>query len=275
MQAAQSDDLPVLLLGDPGSGKGRLARWIHANGPRSGRTFYTLNRKTPWEDQILEVNGGSLLFPEWETCSYPERDCLQRLLRFRTLKTTGLHGDLAVTHLINSRVFLPALRADAELEALMELSSVRAIAIDLPPLRERQGELLDLALALLHELGHDQRKDHVQGFEPSVSAALLAYDWPGNLRELRNVLSFALTRAQGEKISESDLPSLGDESLDFFASREEFERATLAENLRQCGGDLDRTARSLRVSREFLDEKMRRYRLASSLGDKEAPSGSS
>jgi DNA-binding NtrC family response regulator len=263
LNATQKDELPVILIGEPGSGKGTLARWVHENGPRSGKLFHVLTRQKNWEDQILSANGGTLLFPEWETCDFGEREIIQKLLKHRTLQTRSNERGPTLTHMINSRIILPALRMDGTLAQIFELTTLKSIQITLPPLRERQEELLDIAHAILGELAHHHRKDHVSAFDVPAAAALGAYDWPGNLRELRNVLSFALIRCEGELILARDLPTLGDESVDFFASRDEFEKASLVESLRQAKGSLIETARSLRVSKEFLLQKMKIYRIES------------
>lgn len=222
LSASQSDEKSLILSGEPGSGKGTLFKYVHEHSPKSGKSLTLLHRQSSWDQQILSTNGGSLLFPEWETCDFQERETILKLIHHKILNSDGL------THIINSRVFLPTFRIDLKLETALRETPSKIIHISLPPLKERKNEIMDIASAILRELSHEQKKDHIVGFEREAEAAISAYDWPGNLRELRNVIAFALHRCEGDQISFKNLPTLEDEeSFDFFSKREQFNQKQL------------------------------------------------
>ena len=96
--------------------------------------------------------------------------------------------------------------------------------IEMPPLRDRRDEFEDIALTLLQELTHTLKKDHVRGFEPEAFAALKEHTWPGNLRELRNVLHAAIESTEGDRVQLKDLPNFAEERAEFLSTRAEFQK---------------------------------------------------
>lgn len=219
--ASQDDETPCLLIGENGSGKGGFARWIHEHGPRVGRPVVILNRDTAWEPQILDAGSGSVVFPELESMNEFELQILERCLRNKTVERDSMESGLRLYSLVPARVFVTSLetpRADWPLYPLFKDHVLR-----IPPVRERRAEFEDLAVTLLHELAHSLQKNHIKGFSPDALARLKNHTWPGNLRELRNALYFAILGASSDLIALDDLPEFGKTWLDLSASRLSFE----------------------------------------------------
>jgi transcriptional regulator of acetoin/glycerol metabolism len=87
------------------------------------------------------------------------------------------------------------------------------------------------------------------------------YDWPGNLRELRNVLRMAVVSCEKERVEMKDLPDFGHDKINFQATRSEFEKVYLSELLKSFNHDLDKVARAGRMEKITLLEKLKRLGL--------------
>ncbi len=132
------------------------------------------------------------------------------------------------------------------------------------PLRERRGDIRPMAEAFLMRLAAMHRRP-AMSFEPAALAALCAYAWPGNARELRNVLERAVVLATGPELMLQDLPpymrQAAGQSTSTKMSLEELERAYIAEILDYTRGKKTRAAQILGISRKTLLEKRKRYAL--------------
>ena len=197
--AAAALDVPVLIVGEPGTGKRLIARTIHQNGPRGRSPLLPLDcgALTP-EDLDRELFGPR---PEGSTDLLIEvlelpRDLQARLAgaldgRSRLLATTTGDADRALAE--------GRLRPDF-------FYALTTLVVHLKPLRERLDEIPLLAQHLLERInaqGGPQRT----GFRPDSIDALVAYDWPGNLRELARVVEAAHGRGDADPIGVDDLPA--------------------------------------------------------------------
>jgi DNA-binding NtrC family response regulator len=154
------------------------------------------------------------------------------------------------------------------------------VSIDVPPLRERREDVPALAGRFLEQIA--QRAAHASGaLSPEAVARLVAHDWPGNVRELRNVVEQAAVLANGPEIAAADLgldPEAGDGSeallprfdpgeVPFSDAKRRvvsaFERAYLLGALRRNGGNVSRTARTIGMVRQSLQQKIREHDLRS------------
>lgn len=261
LRAAQHDDEPVLISGQAGSGKSGIARWIHANSPRGVRPFIALETGQDWIQPILASQGGTILFPELESLSTREKQILMTLLKYRALSLPQ-EGE-SVRSLVHARIILTAESPLDEFSAFDPF--FLEFRVHMPPLAERREEFEDIVNAMAAEIAHELHKDHLKGIDRLAWASLRSHSWPGNLRELRNVLRVAILQAQGDRIEATDLPKLGDDGLDFLASREQFEKATILELLKTFGGKLEETSRTLRIDIPTLREKMRTHGIDPSL----------
>jgi DNA-binding NtrC family response regulator len=254
-----------LVIGGAGTGKGALAKWIHRNSPRAAQTCLVSTRERTLAEQIRDANGGTLILDD--ITSYPMSEQLV-LLNF--LKTKSVphpqKEKSAVPMIVNVRVIATSVpqidsRARAGMfndELLLRMSKNR---IEMPALAEREDEFEDIAMGILQEITHELHKEYIRGFHEVVWRKLREYDWPGNLRELRNVLRMAAVSCEGERIEVKDLPDFGHDKIDFQATRSEFEKIYLSELLKSFQHDLDKVARAARMERITLLEKLKRLGL--------------
>ena len=261
LAAAQADDEPVLVLGGTGTGKGALAKWIHHNSARAALPLHIATRERTLAEQIRECKNGSTLFID-DIANYPMSEQMA-LLNFLKTKAVSIHS---VPTLMNVRIITTSVpqidsRARAGMfndELLLRLSKNR---IEMPNLSERSEEFEDIAMGILAEITHEIRKEYITGFHEQVWRKLRDYDWPGNLRELRNVLRMAAVSAEKARIELKDLPDFGHDKIDFHATRSEFEKVYLSELLKSFNHDLDKVARAGRMEKITLLEKLKRLGL--------------
>jgi len=288
--AAESERSTILLTGESGTGKGWLARRIHGIGPRSPGSFVEVNSATLTSESLLPVLlggegegaarqdgllfqavGGTLFLDEVADLDPGVQPRLVKLLETRNVQRLGGTGDLTVdvrfiaaTHRdLREEVSAGRFRKDL-------LYRLDVATLHLPPLRQRSPED---RLTLLHQLLGQLRLE-IPGAPPGLDEEavdlLLAYEWPGNIREMRNVLERALLFSRGvEAIAAEHLPleirgggSWG-EAREIFRPRslEEVERQEIARALRHHEGNRTRAARDLGIARSTLIEKIRRHGL--------------
>ena len=285
---ARSERTVALIVGESGVGKGRVARAIHALGPRGGRSFHEIDcSMRPVEELDLELfgversvggpvpglfeaaDGGTLFLDEIAELPAPMQPTLLRAVESRRVRRSG--GTREV--LVDVRLIAATAR-DLATEVLEErfredlYYRLGVMPLYLPPLRARSREdMRETVRALLAEL---RRGMPNAPHEVSADALELigSYPWPGNVRELRNVLERALLLARGRsEILPQHLPAeargLGDELLAPHVSRTlaEVERAHIDRTLRAHGANRTRAARELGISRATLIKKIREYEL--------------
>ncbi len=230
--AAKAANSPasILLQGENGTGKSVFARFIHQNSDLSDQAFVTVSCpslspqllaselfgyvkgaftgavKDTW-GKVAQAEGGTLFLDEVGELSLDLQPKLLRLLQEREYERVGE----TQTHQANIRL-ITATNINLE-EAVREgrfredlLYRLNVISLSMPPLRERPGDLLQLANNYLSFFAKQCRKP-TKGFSAKADRALLHYNWPGNLRELRNYVERAVIMAEGELIQLEDLPS--------------------------------------------------------------------
>ena len=289
-------DATVLLLGETGTGKGVLARHVHALSPRAERPFVTVNcaviSPSLIENELfghargaftgadsarvghVEVAGNGTLFLD-EVGDLP-REAQGKLLRLleeheyvRVGDTEPRRSDarvIAATHR-DLKAAVTAGAAGAFREDLFYRLNV--VTIRVPSLRDRREDIPDLSQAMIADLSAQHRREPL-ALDPAATAALSAYGWPGNLRELVNVLERAVILAGGAVITPDLLPeelragapsraqdaagSDADESLE--AAERRHIAAVLARH-----PTLDSAARALGIDPSTLYRKRERYGL--------------
>ena len=281
--AARNDDAPVLIEGETGTGKGWVARRIHDLSPRSRLPFVEVNcatlSATFFESELfghergaftdakqakrglLEVAGrGTAFLDEVGELSGDVQPRLLKVLeegRFRRLGgTTELRTEARLVVATNRT--LADLVAERHFRADLYYR-LQVLTLTLPPLRERRAELPALAASLLP-----------RGARLSDRAlrALLAYDWPGNIRELKNSLWRAAILADGGEIGVEHLglsgeAPRGDEGDPILGlagpvSLADAERLAIRQALAHTGGNKRQAATLLGIARSTLQEKLRR-----------------
>ncbi len=276
---------PVLIQGETGTGKGVLARWLHAHGPRADEAFVDLNcaglsrefletelfghergaftgavsRKTG----LLEVaDRGTAFLDEIGDVDPAVQPKLLKVLeekKFRRMgevrdRTVDIRLITATHHDLAGRVRGGEFRSDLYFR-------ISTVPLRVPALRERREDIVPLARMLLARLVADLgRGEH--DLAPEAERALEEYLWPGNIRELRNVLERAVLLADRGQLRRGDLrfePAAAESDSELYLTLEEVERRHIERVLRLESGSVVRAAERLAVPRSSLYEKLKRY----------------
>ena len=290
---AKSEKTTALLLGESGTGKGRVAEVIHAQSPRAERPFVEVNcaslgvaeldaelfgqeRGTLGSESherkmgLVEVaDGGSLFLDEIADLDGTLQPKLLRVLEGKSFRRVGGSEEVrAHVRLIaaTSKDLVNEVTAERFREDLYYRLSV--MPITLPPLRARAREdLVELITVIMDELT-PQLGEAPQRVSDAALERLLKYAWPGNLRELRNVLERAMIMGRGAaEVLPVHLPAeVRDASgalVEHYVpkSLEEVERVHMERTLRAHAGNRTRAARELGISRATLIKKIKDYNL--------------
>ena len=284
----------VLILGESGTGKELVAQALHQNSERKERPFAAVNCAALSEGLIESelfghvkgaftgavshkdgrfayADGGTLFLDEVGDMPLETQAKLLRVLENREVVPVGGNEAQAVD------VRLVA-ATNRDLRSMVEAGTFRedllfrlqVISVELPPLRERTG---DIPLLIDHFIG-EFAKEHdkvVSGIEPEARAALVRYPWPGNVRELRNalenmvVLSGSETLGVGDvpvHVLEGEAPSAVSGGFDMTGrTLKETERELIAQNLTLFEGNREKTAKSLGIGERTLYRKIKEYDL--------------
>jgi DNA-binding NtrC family response regulator len=226
VRKAARSEANILVVGESGTGKELIARAIHANSPRAGEAFVPVDCAS-LPEQLLEselfghekgaftgavrskpglvemAHRGTLFLDEIAELPLGLQVKLLRALQERQIRRVGgtslIDVDVRVVSATNRDLREAAARGQFREELYYR---VNVIAIPLPPLRERAGDVKLLAHAFLRKYGQGR----VTGIDEAAMAALEVYAWPGNVRELQNVIERACALAESETVSRRDLP---------------------------------------------------------------------
>lgn len=286
LKKAANTDAPVLIRGESGTGKELAARAIHtlsrrAQGPFHALNCATLTRELAISELFGHVKGaftgasqnrkglfevshkGSLFLDEIVEIPLDVQPRLLRVLQEHTFTALGSTTPKAVdVRLISAthesmRQVVEDQRFRADL-----MYRVRVIPLFLPPLRDRGQDIPMLAHRFLDQL-NQQSPRQVQRIQPKALEALLNYAWPGNIRELRNIMEYAHVMGEGPEVTLHDLtPELRGESPPGTEDNIKLrERRRILEALDACSGSKHEAAEKLGMSRATLWRKMREYNL--------------
>ncbi len=280
-------NIPVLIHGETGTGKGVLAAWIHRHGLRREESFLDLNcaglspefleselfghEKGAFTGAVatklglLEVaHKGTLFLDEIGDVSLSVQPKLLKVLeekRFRRL------GDVR-----ERQVDIRLIAASHEnLDALVEKKKFRAdlyfrintVVLEIPPLRERPDDLAPLADLLLGQISRELDREPIR-LAPAALEKLRAHRWPGNIRELRNALERAALLSHGPEVGPEDFSfepahSTAAASAGGDGSLLETEKDMIKKTLEKERGRVGHAAETLGISRSSLYQKIRKY----------------
>ena len=283
-------DSPVLILGETGSGKGVLARWLHANGPRRDEAFVNLNcaglSRELLESELfghergaftgavapkpglLEVGHRGIVF--LDEIGDMDPAIQPKLLKALEEKTFRRLGDVRDRH-VDIRLIAST---NLDLEEAVRAKKFRddlyyrvsTLTLRIPPLRERTEDIPLLARNILEGVCARMGKTPVH-LSPAAESQLLRYPWPGNIRELANVLERAMILLKGDRLESLDV-SLGSVKAAArdgeLATMKEMERLHIERVLQRTGGNVAEAAAVLGMARRTLYDRLKALGLAPS-----------
>jgi two-component system response regulator HydG len=282
----------VLITGESGTGKGELARAIHAKSPRANKPFVSVHcsalAETLLESELFghekgsftgadkkrvgrfeHADGGTLFLDEIGEISPAIQIKLLRVLQEREFERVGgnerIKVDVRVVAATNRE-----LAADVQEGRFREdlYYRLNVIQIEVPPLRVREGDIVLLAQAFLKRFAEEAHK-RIEGFSDKARAKLLSYRWPGNVRELENAVERAVVLCDSPQIEEEHLPfgaapvarGMGGPRIPG-ATMSEIERHAILTTLEAVGGSTTKAAEMLDISVRTIQYRLHEYGVA-------------
>ncbi len=292
-RVAGHPDTTVLITGESGTGKEVVARLIHHRSSRAGGPFLAVNcasipasileselfgheagaftdARRPREGLLEAADGGTVFLDEIGDMDLGLQAKLLRFLETRRIRRLGgvreTEVDVRIVAATNQDL-KEAIRERRFREDLYYRLNV--FPIHIPPLRERPGDIVPLAR---HFLEYFSRKFHrnLREISPEAQVCLRAYPWPGNVREVRNLMERLAITCTGEVIRAEDLPEefrepgyfgprrwvLPPEGCDLESMERELARSLIRQALERTGGNVSRAAKLLGLARSTLRNRM-------------------
>jgi two-component system NtrC family response regulator len=282
-------DVTTLLLGESGTGKELLARALHDLSPRVNGPFAAINCAAIPENlleselfgyekgaftgaakqtqgKIEHAEGGTLFLDEIGDLSGALQAKLLRFLQERVIERVGGRKEIPV----DVRVICAT---HQELQKLIENAEFREdlyyriseVTIQIPPLRDREGDTVLLAKVFLNNFSEQYSKS-IKGFSNDAITDIETYQWPGNVRELENKVKRAVIMAETNQVTSGDLELLSNdgvsvepESLNLRQVREEADKRALHSALSSVDNNVSKASEILGVSRPTLYDLMNKY----------------
>lgn len=289
-------DMTVIIQGESGTGKEYAARCIHQQSKRESGPFVAIDcgvlspelasselfghvkgaftgAAADKKGLFEAAKGGTLFLDEIGNLGYDTQVKLLRALQEKTIQPIGgtrtVPVDVRLIVATNEDLLASVQKGDFRQDLYHRLNEFK---IQVPPLRER-GADLDLFITHFVRLSNEQLDRHVQGLSPEAMDVLHRYDWPGNLRELRNVVKRMVLLAKTDVAGVECLPDdmelsvsfdnqpAADPGTDLKAIQEANERALIEKTLREVRYNKSKAARLLNIDRKTLYSKIERYGL--------------
>lgn len=274
--------MSVLILGASGTGKEYVARRIHEQSQRAGKPFVALDcgaiprdvaaseffghkkgaftgADTDKRGAFEAANGGTLFLDEVGNLSYDVQVQLLRALQERRIRPLGGTEERPIDIRLVAATNENLEQAVAEGRFREDLyHRLSEFTIYMPQLSER-GTDLYLFADLFVRLANEELSRHVEGFDARAAEKLASYSWPGNLRELNNVVKRAVLMARGAFITQDELSAaMGPVRQEPITALHDAdaERQRILNALQQCGGNKSKAARMLGIDRKTLYNKL-------------------
>ncbi|HUW50937.1 MAG TPA: sigma-54 dependent transcriptional regulator [Sulfuricella sp.] len=282
----------VMITGESGCGKEVMARFIHRHSPRADKPFVAVNCAAIPENllestlfgyekgaftgatqshagKFEQAQGGTLLLDEVSEMALPLQAKLLRVLQEREVERVGGHRAIP----LDIRIVATSNRDMADIVARGSFREdlfyrLNVFPLELPPLRERPLDIVPLARHLLSRLGGSLGRPGV-GLSPAASEQLTRYAWPGNIRELENVLQRAMILSPGDMLEPEYLllpksaaiaPLKEKPTTGGAMDMKSLERTHILEILASAGGSRKLAAEKLGMSERTLRYKLQQYR---------------
>ncbi|OIN96335.1 hypothetical protein AUJ66_06575 [Candidatus Desantisbacteria bacterium CG1_02_38_46] len=284
-------DSTILISGETGVGKELIARYIHHLSPRQDKSFVALNcgaipetlleselfghKKGAFTDAVAdkkglfeEANDGTFFLDEVGELSSSTQVKLLRVIENHEIRPVGS----TEIKKVNIRIIAATNKDLAEAVKNGRFREdlffrINVIQIHIPPLRERKEDV-PLLIAYFLRRYNQQFKKEVTDISDEAMTMLMNYDYPGNVRELENIVQHAIVVAEGSMISKNELPSfvparqsLPEPVEPIFKTMEEMEKDIVRETLLKCHGNQSLSAKKLGIGRTTLIRKMKKYNI--------------
>ncbi|NWF76434.1 MAG: sigma-54-dependent Fis family transcriptional regulator [Nitrospirae bacterium] len=280
---ASENESPVVLLGETGSGKGFLAKWLHDHSPRYSGPFVELNCSNLRGDLLaselfghakgsftsavhdkqglIEVADGGTLFldeisdmdlgVQAQFLKVVEEKQYRRLGEVK-MRTSDFRLICATNHDLVEEIKNGRFRKDLYFR-------INVLPITIPPLRERPEDIPGFVRKILTNLGHNDTE-----VPDEIIQMLKNYPWPGNIRELRNVLERAILLSQGKTLSTEHFPGLEpcyfiSEKNKRLSNLDNIEENHIRAIVKQFNGDTRKASEALGISRATLYRKLKKF----------------
>ncbi|MBN2140046.1 MAG: sigma-54 dependent transcriptional regulator [Desulfovibrionaceae bacterium] len=299
VQRAAPSKSTVLISGESGTGKELIARAIHNLSPRSSGPFVSVNcmalnpgvleselfghEKGSFTGAVSRRRGrfeaadkGTLFLDEIGELSPDLQVKLLRVLQERTFERVGgeepVEVDIRIVAATNKDLQQAVAKGEFREDLFYRLN---VVSVELPPLRERREDIPFLADHFLEKFARENDKP-VSGFSAAVMDYLTAFEWPGNVRQLENIIERCVVLGSGEVIEAEDLPpEIKDEEsqfksavdllpakLDLAQTLEKIEAAVIRRALARSGFVQVKAAELLGVSKSLLQYKLKKYNIS-------------
>jgi two-component system response regulator AtoC len=288
-------DMSVVIQGESGTGKEVFSNLIHKKSLRKDKPFIAIDcgalpeslieselfgfekgaftgADSAKEGKFEQANGGTLFLDEITNLSDANQVKLLRVIQEKKLTRLGGKKEISINVRIISATNKRMVDAVAEGKFRSDLYyRLNEFHIDLPPLKERKDDIPMLATHFLNEANKELNKD-IKGFSAEIMKALLSHSWPGNIRELRNIVRKAVLLTGEELVTEVDLPidnhmnpvvKDGQESISLAETSSiedvtnQVEKELILKALKQTNNNKVKAAEILKINRKTLYRKMK------------------
>ena len=286
----------VLVTGESGTGKDLIARALHHNGRRASNPMVSINcggipenlleselfgyKRGAFTDAVKdkpgrfdEADGGTIFLDEIGELPLALQVKLLRVLQEEEIAPLGGVGSRRIDVRVIAATSKDLTREVTEGRFREDLFyRINVMTIHLPPLRERRGDI-PLLVGYFIDLFNKKLQKDIEGLSSEAMPILMGYSWPGNIRELENVIERAILLARGRWITPEDLPSritadssylpslLPEDSLSLRKASNRLERDLIKKALELTGGNRTQAARILEISRPKLISKIKAFNL--------------
>ncbi|HBF43161.1 MAG TPA: hypothetical protein DDW42_05925 [Desulfobacteraceae bacterium] len=286
----------VLITGESGTGKELIARAIHSTGPRASGPLVTINcggipenlleselfgyKKGAFTDAVRdkpghfeEADGGTIFLDEIGELPLSLQVKLLRVLQEEEITPLGDIGSKKINTRVIAATSKDLLKEVKEHRFREDLFyRINVMPIHLPPLKERRGDI-PILVGYFIELFNKKLNENIEGLSSGAMSVLMAYSWPGNIRELENVIERAVLLSRGRWITPAELPSNmakaqkpsldldPEDTLSIKKASRRIQRNLIEKALKRTNGNRSKAARLLEISRPMLLSKIKEYNL--------------